>query len=50
LEDQEGDGRDYQDIFSGVSHEDGSWMEVAHDHIQWWALVLAVLNHQILLL
>jgi hypothetical protein len=29
--------------------EDGRWMELAQDHVQWWTLVLAVLNLQILL-
>jgi len=29
--------------------EDGWWMELAQDRVQWWALVLAVLNHQVLL-
>jgi hypothetical protein len=24
--------------------EDGRWMELAQDRVEWWALVLAVLN------
>ena len=28
---------------------DGSWMELAQDRVQWWALVLAVLNRCVLL-
>jgi len=27
-----------------VSCEDGRWMELAQDRVQWWALVLAVFN------
>jgi hypothetical protein len=34
---------------SEVVREDERWMELAQDHVQWWALVLAVLNLQILL-
>jgi hypothetical protein len=33
----------------GTVCEDERWMELAHDNIQWQALVLAVLNLQILL-
>jgi hypothetical protein len=29
--------------------EDGRWMELAQDRVQWWALVLAVLNLRVLL-
>jgi hypothetical protein len=29
--------------------EDGRWMELAQDRVQWWALVLAVLNRCVLL-
>jgi hypothetical protein len=29
--------------------EDGRWMELAHDRVQWQALVLAVLNLRVLL-
>jgi hypothetical protein len=29
--------------------EDGRWMELAQDRVQWRALVLAVLNLQVLL-
>jgi hypothetical protein len=32
-----------------VGCEDGRWMELAQDCVQWWALVLVVLNIQILL-
>jgi len=28
---------------------DGRWMELAHDRVQWWALVLEVLNLCVLL-
>ena len=27
-----------------IGCEDGSWMELAQDRVQWWALVLGVLN------
>jgi hypothetical protein len=27
-----------------VSCEDGMWMQLAQDGVQWWAAVLAVLN------
>jgi hypothetical protein len=30
--------------------EDGRWMELAEDSVQWWALVLAVVSCQVLLL
>jgi len=26
-----------------IDCEDGKWMELAQDRVQWWALVLAVL-------
>jgi hypothetical protein len=29
--------------------EDGRWMELAQDRVQWWALELAVLNVRVLL-
>ena len=29
--------------------QDGRWMELAEDRVQWWALVLAVLNRCVLL-
>jgi hypothetical protein len=29
--------------------EDGRWMELAQDRVEWWALVLAVLNLLVLL-
>jgi len=29
--------------------EDWRWMELGQDHVQWWALVLAVLNLCVLL-
>jgi hypothetical protein len=29
--------------------EDGRWMELAQDLVEWWALVLAVLNLPVLL-
>jgi len=29
--------------------EGGRWMELAQDHVQWWALVLAVLKLCVLL-
>jgi len=32
-----------------IGCEDGRWMELAEDHVQWWALVLAVLNLCVLL-
>jgi len=27
-----------------IGCEDGRWMEMTEDRVQWWALVLAVLN------
>jgi hypothetical protein len=30
--------------FRGAAYEDGRWMELAQDNIQWRTLVLAVLN------
>ena len=27
-----------------IGCEDGRWIELAQDRVQWWALVLAVLN------
>jgi hypothetical protein len=32
-----------------IGSEDGRWMELAQDHVQWRALVLAVLNLGVLL-
>ena len=32
-----------------IGCEDGRWMELAQDCVQWWALVLAVLNLLVLL-
>jgi hypothetical protein len=32
-----------------VGCEDGTWMELAQDRVQWQALVLAVLNLRVLL-
>jgi len=32
-----------------IGCEDGRWMELAQDRVQWWALVLAVLNLRVLL-
>jgi hypothetical protein len=29
--------------------EDGKWIELAKDRVEWWALVLAVLNLLVLL-
>jgi len=29
--------------------EDGSWMELAQDRVQWWDFVLKVLNRCVLL-
>jgi hypothetical protein len=33
----------------GLGCEDGRWMELAQDHVQWRALVLAVFNLRVLL-
>ena len=32
-----------------IGYEDGRWMELAQDHVHWWALVLAMLNLCVLL-
>ena len=32
-----------------IGCEDGRWMELAQDRVQWWALVLAVFNCCVLL-
>jgi len=32
-----------------IGCEDGSWMELAQDRVQWWALVLAMLKLCVLL-
>ena len=32
-----------------IGCEDGRWMELAQDCLQWWAFVLAVLNRYVLL-
>jgi hypothetical protein len=34
---------------TGIVYEDGRYMEVAQDRVQWRALVLAVLNLRVLL-
>jgi hypothetical protein len=36
-------------ILRQIGCEDGRWMELAQDHVQWQALVLAVLNLLVLL-
>jgi len=28
-----------------MSRADGRWMELAEDHVQWWVLVLVMLQH-----
>jgi hypothetical protein len=33
-----------------IGCEDGKWIELAQDRVQWWAFVLAVLNLRVLLL
>jgi len=33
----------------GECCEDGRWMELTQDRVQWWALVLAVLKLRVLL-
>jgi hypothetical protein len=35
--------------FRGTGYEDGRWIELAQDRVQWRALVLAVLNLRVLL-
>ena len=32
-----------------IGCEEGRWMELAQDPVQWWALSLAVLNRWVLL-
>ena len=32
-----------------IGCEDGRWMELAQDRVQWWALSLAVLNRCVML-
>jgi hypothetical protein len=32
-----------------IGCDDGMWMELAQDRVQWWTLVLAVLNLRVLL-
>jgi hypothetical protein len=32
-----------------IGYEDGRWMELVQDHVQWQAMVLAVLNLGVLL-
>jgi hypothetical protein len=49
LEDQEENGEVTLNLRE-MGCEDGRWMELAGDHVQWWVLVLAVFNHMILLL
>jgi hypothetical protein len=34
---------DIRVYFRGTGFEDMNWLEVTHDHVQWWALVLVVL-------
>jgi hypothetical protein len=29
--------------------DNGSWMDLAQNHFQWWDLILAVLNFEVLL-
>jgi hypothetical protein len=36
-------------IFRCMGYEDGRWMELAEDRVQWQALLLAVLNLLVLL-
>jgi hypothetical protein len=31
-------------VLTEMGCEDGMWMELAQDRVQWWVLVLAVLN------
>jgi hypothetical protein len=63
LEDQEGHGRIAVRWILGkwavrmecgwnweMGCEDGMWMELAQNHFQWWAVVLAVLNLRVFLL
>jgi hypothetical protein len=35
--------------FMKIDNEDGRWLELVQDNVQWLALVIAVLNFQILL-
>jgi hypothetical protein len=44
LEDLEGDVGYIKVNSSEIRCEDGRWMELAEDHVQWWALVFAVLK------
>ena len=32
-----------------IGCEVGGWMELAYDRVQWWAMVLAVLNRCVML-
>jgi hypothetical protein len=34
--------------FMEIGFEDGRWMELAQDCVKWWALLLVVLNLQVL--
>ena len=36
-------------VLEEIHCENGKWMELAQDRVQWWALVLAVLNRCVLL-
>jgi len=36
-------------VFMEINCEDGRWMDLAEDRVQWWALLLAVLNRCVLL-
>jgi hypothetical protein len=40
---------DLKIYFRVVVCEDGRWMELAQDRVQWWDLVLAALNLGVLL-
>jgi hypothetical protein len=41
LEDQEENGKVTLSLRK-MGCEDGRWMELAEDHVQWWVLILAV--------
>lgn len=47
LEDGEGDGRN-DFIVRIIGFEDGKWIELAQDRMQWRALILVVLNFRAL--
>jgi hypothetical protein len=49
LEDSEGNGMIILEMnLWQTGCEDGSWIKLAKDHVQWQAFVLAVLNIQVL--